>query len=148
MTNPASACFSSIPSPENILSLSYADSLTNKPLEKTFISYATDQYKDKVEPSMRCVKRCGNMYTAAICGGLASLISSKSPEELKGKRIGVFAYGGGCAASFYSIVVEGDITNIQKQLNLIERLNSMKVVPCEELAAAMEVSSPGVDRAY
>lgn len=35
-----------------------------------------------VEPGMDCCKRFGNMYTASLYGGLASLISNVGSDEL------------------------------------------------------------------
>lgn len=103
------------------------------------MTFSKESYKAAVDPGMRCAKRCGNMYTGSIFGGLASLLSTKTPEELKDKKISMFAYGSGCAASFYSIQVKGDTAEIRDKLNLLERLKSMKVVPCEDYVEAMKV---------
>lgn len=103
------------------------------------MTFAKESYKAAVDPGMRCAKRCGNMYTGSIFGGLASLLSTKAPEELKDKKISMFAYGSGCAASFYSIQVRGDTSEIREKLDLLARLQSMKVVPCEDYVEAMKV---------
>ena len=103
------------------------------------MTFAKESYKRTVDPGMRCAKRCGNMYTGSIFGGLASLVSTKTPEEMKGKRISMFAYGSGCAASFYSIVVKGDTSEIRDKLDLLNRLASMKLVPCQEYVSSMAV---------
>lgn len=88
---------------------------------------------------MKCARRCGNMYTASLYGGLASLIASVEPEELKGKRISMFAFGSGLASSFYTIKVKGDTTDIKEKMDLINRLDSMKVVPCQEYVDSLTV---------
>lgn len=46
----------------------------------------------------------GNSYTASLYVGLTSLLE-KTPEDLTGQRIGLFSYGSGCMASFFSGVV-------------------------------------------
>jgi hydroxymethylglutaryl-CoA synthase len=43
----------------------------------------------------------GNSYTASLYVGLASLLES-TPEDLTGQRIGLFSYGSGCMATFFS----------------------------------------------
>lgn len=81
------------------------------------------------------------MYTASLYGGLASLVSRVDPATLLGKRISMFAYGSGCASSFYAIRVKGDTTEIQEKMDLLGRLASMKVVPCEEYVSSLKASS-------
>ena len=139
LSNPTHSKFASVPSPNDILALSHKASLTDKALEKTFISLAASQYKTSVTPSMHCAKRCGNMYTASLYGGLASLISAVEPAEILGKRISMFAYGSGCASSYYCIRVKGDTTEIREKMDLLNRLASMKVVPCQEYVDALKL---------
>lgn len=88
---------------------------------------------------MKCARRCGNMYTASLYGGLASLLSSVEPSDLKGKRISMFAFGSGLASSFFTIKVKGDTTEIKDKLDLVRRLESMKVVPCQEYVDSLKV---------
>ena len=79
------------------------------------------------------------MYTASLYGGLASLVASVEPEELKDRRISMFAYGSGIASSFFTIRVKGDTTLIREKLDLVNRLASMKVVPCQEYVDSLKV---------
>jgi hydroxymethylglutaryl-CoA synthase len=51
----------------------------------------------------------------------------------------MFAYGGGLAASFYAFRVKGDTPKIREKLNLIKRLEGMKVVPCLEYVDALKL---------
>lgn len=46
----------------------------------------------------------GNSYTASLYVGLTSLLEH-TPEDLTGQRVGLFSYGSGCMASFFSGVV-------------------------------------------
>ncbi|EPQ56268.1 hydroxymethylglutaryl-CoA synthase [Gloeophyllum trabeum ATCC 11539] len=137
ISNPSAPKFAAIDT--SLLNVSPAASLTDKNLEKVFTGFAKDQYASRVAPSMHCAKRCGNMYTASLYGGLASLISAVEPSELKGKRISMFAYGSGAASSFYTIRVKGDTTEIREKMDLLNRLASMKVVPCQEYVDSLHL---------
>lgn len=134
---PSSSRFANIPSPEAILAMSHAASVTDKNLEKTFVAASKALYAKKVEPSMYCSKRLGNMYTASLYGCLASLLSAIEPSELRGKRLSMFAFGSGCAASFFTLRVKGDTSEIREKMNLLQRLKDMKVVPCQEYVDAL-----------
>ncbi|OAX39601.1 hydroxymethylglutaryl-CoA synthase [Rhizopogon vinicolor AM-OR11-026] len=137
LANPSAPQFANIPSPESILATSYTASLTDKNLEKTFIGASKATYAKKVEPGMACSKRLGNMYTGSLYGCLASVLSSVAPSELKGKRLSMFAFGSGCAASFFTLRVKGDTSEIREKMDLLARLASMKLVPCQEYVDAL-----------
>ena len=140
ITNPSAPQFTSVPDHESILATPYKSSLTDKIIEKTFIAASKPSWKAKVEPSMACSKRCGNMYTASLYGCLASLLSSVEPSELKDKRVSLFAFGSGYASSFFTLRVKGDTSEIREKLDLLARLKSIKVVPCQEYVDALAVS--------
>ena len=140
ITNPSAPQFANIPDHESILATPYKSSLTDKNIEKTFIAASKPSWKAKVEPTMACSKRCGNMYTASLYGCLASLLSSVEPSELKDKRVSLFAFGSGYASSFFTLRVKGDTSEIREKLDLLARLKSMKVVPCQEYVDALAVS--------
>ncbi|KAH9910975.1 hydroxymethylglutaryl-CoA synthase [Epithele typhae] len=123
--------------PRGVAAQPYKASLTDKNLEKTFMAIAKADYDTTVEKGMRCARRCGNMYTASLYGGLASLLASVEPAELKGKRISMFAFGSGIASSFFTIKVKGDTSEIRAKLDLVARLESMKLVPCQEYVDAL-----------
>ena len=65
--------------------MDHATSLTDKAVEKTFAGVAGPAFKARVTPTMRCAKRCGNMYTASLYGGLASLIASVLHDRFDGR---------------------------------------------------------------
>ena len=139
MSNPSHPRFANVPNPGAILAQPYKESLLDKTLEKTFMSVAKAEFESSVELSMKCARRCGNMYTASLYGGLASLVSSIEPQEFLGKRISMFAYGSGIASSFFVIKVKGDTSEIKKNLDLVNRLAAMKVVPCQEYVDSLKV---------
>jgi hydroxymethylglutaryl-CoA synthase len=131
--------YSDVPSPESITALSYDASVTDKSVEKTFINVAKSAFKTKVGPGMAASKRCGNMYTASLYSCLASLISTVEPSEIKDKRATLFAFGSGCAASFFSVKFKGDTTEIKEKMDLISRLAAMDVVPPQEFVDALKL---------
>jgi len=98
-----------------------------------------EDYAQRVAPSMRVAARCGNMYTGSLYGGLSSLVSTVEPQNLRGKRISMYAYGSGCASSFFTLRVKGDTSVIREKLDLINRLESIKVVPCQQFVDALAV---------
>lgn len=96
-------------------------------------------FDERVLPGLLAAKRLGNAYTGSLYLSLVSLLSNVDNQTLQGKRVALFAFGGGCAASFFSLVVKGDTSAMVQRLNLKERLESMRVASCEEYDAAMEV---------
>ncbi|WVQ69689.1 hydroxymethylglutaryl-CoA synthase [Kwoniella botswanensis] len=134
--NPSSPKFANVP---ETISVEKTKTYTDKVVEKTFVGIASEHYKSAVVPGSDCVARCGNMYTASLYGALASVLAS-APEGLEtGKRIGMYAFGSGCAASFYALRVVGSTKEIAGKLQLKERLASMDVRPCEEYVTALKL---------
>ncbi|KAG8735252.1 hypothetical protein FRC10_010821 [Ceratobasidium sp. 414] len=113
----------------------------NKAVEKAFMAVAKPGYAVSVAPSMACARRCGNLYTGSLYGGLASLLSHVPPEQLLGKRVLMFAFGGGVAASMYAIRIRQSPAAIVEKMDLLRRLESMSVTPVEEYMAAMELAT-------
>lgn len=139
MSNPSKPVFANVPDADATRATPYEKTLTDKNIEKTFVGLAKSIYATSVSPTMACAKRCGNMYTGSLYGGLASLLSSVPADQLVGKRVSMFAYGSGCAASFYSIRIKGSPKEIAEKMDLLARLKAMKVVPVEEYVSAMTV---------
>lgn len=79
------------------------------------------------------------MYTGSLYGGLASLLSRVDSEDLQGKHVSMFAFGSGCAASFFAFKVVGSTKEFQEKLDLVKRLADMKVVPPTEYVEAMNL---------
>lgn len=117
--------------------LSYEASLSDKTVEKTFVALAKELTKERVQPSLEVPTNTGNMYTGSLYAALASLLFYVGSEKLQGKRIGLFSYGSGLAASLFSVTVKGDISYITNKLNLAEKLSSRKIATPEEYEAAL-----------
>ncbi|BFZ56945.1 3-hydroxy-3-methylglutaryl coenzyme A synthase [Savitreella phatthalungensis] len=112
--------------------LDYETSVTDKALEKAFVTLSKKRYEERVAPGIYASQHVGNMYTASLYGGLVSLISSISSAELQGKRIGAYSYGSGLAASLFSFVVRGDLTKISSTCDLKKKLAGRAVLSPQE----------------
>ncbi|CAE6479620.1 unnamed protein product [Rhizoctonia solani] len=115
------------------------ETLGDKAFEKAFISIAKSGYETTVAPSMTVSKRCGNLYTGSLYTGLASLLSSVPPESLVGRRILMFGFGGGCAASMYALHIAQSPTHMVQKMDLLKRLSSMEVTSVKDYLFAMDI---------
>ncbi|KAG8962052.1 hypothetical protein FRC03_004641 [Tulasnella sp. 419] len=152
LSNSQSPLFTALNNQEEILSTPSSASVSSKLIEKSFLALSehTELFKSRVGPSLACAKRCGNMYTGSLYAGLASLLGNISSQELQGKRIAMFAFGGGCAASFFALRVVGATDVIREKLDLQRRLSQMKVSSCQEYSLAMGIrernhNAPGLN---
>jgi hydroxymethylglutaryl-CoA synthase len=114
-------------------------SYTDKNMERAFVNVSKDLFKQKAETALYAAKNIGNMYCASVYGGLAALISQVPSAELAGKRITLFSYGSGSAASMFSFIVRGDTTTIAKHINIVERLAARTKVAPADYAKVMEL---------
>lgn len=121
----------------NLAKLSPEESLTDKTVEKTFVALAKDLTKERVQPALQIPTNTGNLYTGSLYASLASLLYYVGNDKLQGKRIGLFSYGSGLAASLFSAVVKGDISHITNNLNFDKVLASRNYVSPEEYEAAL-----------
>ena len=135
LSNPSAEKFAGVP--QELKELDRATTLLNKDVEKAFIAASKDAFTAKVLPSTLTSKKLGNMYAGSLYGALASLLSTTDSATLQGKRVGLYSYGSGLAASFFSLRVTGDTSEIQKQLDLKNRLDQVEVRPCSEYIQAL-----------
>ncbi|ESP05401.1 hypothetical protein LOTGIDRAFT_102908 [Lottia gigantea] len=82
----------------------------DKQVESTFVKASQKVYEMKTKPSLLMSNQVGNMYTASLYGGLASLIGKETAENLAGKRIVLFSYGSGLASTLFSLRFSDDLT--------------------------------------
>ena len=88
-------------------------------------------FKDRVDPSLLFGRNLGNIYTGSLYIGLYSILLDKN-INLTGKRIFMFSYGSGCAASLFSLkVISPDYRNIQNSNvdALFNLTNRIKISP-------------------
>ncbi|KAM0750580.1 hydroxymethylglutaryl-CoA synthase [Meredithblackwellia eburnea MCA 4105] len=137
LSNPTAAKYASIP--PALGELDRSTTLLNKEVEKAFIALSAGDFKAKTGPSTLTSKKLGNMYTASVYGALASLIDTVPSAELQGKRVAMYSYGSGLAASFFSLRVRGDTSEMREKLQLKERLEKMVVRSCQEYLDALKL---------
>jgi hydroxymethylglutaryl-CoA synthase len=73
-------------------------------IEARFDELAEASYREQVLPALGAVARVGNTYTASLYLALANLIEAEG-RALGGRRLGLFSYGSGCCAEFFTGVV-------------------------------------------
>ncbi|KAF9900731.1 hypothetical protein BX616_002514 [Lobosporangium transversale] len=106
------------------------ESYYDKNLERAMMQFTKAEYQKKVIPSIYAATNVGNMYTASVWGCLSSLLSATPDENILNKRIGVFSYGSGSAATFFSLKVVGSTEKFRETLDIKARLdNRVKVTP-------------------
>ncbi|KAK4166463.1 hydroxymethylglutaryl-coenzyme A synthase C terminal-domain-containing protein [Cladorrhinum sp. PSN259] len=115
--------------PPEVRDMDYKKSLTDKVVEKTFMTLTKKRFQERVKPAIQVATQCGNMYCGSVWGGLASLIGHVDSSALEGKRIALFSYGSGLAASFFSLRVNGSTEKIAKTLDIPNRLLARRAVP-------------------
>lgn len=129
LNDSSSPAFADVPA--ELRDMEYQKSLTDKVVEKTFMALTKKRFNERVQPSIQVPTMCGNMYCASVYGGLVSLLSNVDSNTLQGKRMGVFSYGSGLASSLFSLKIVGSTENIQKTLDLQERLAARRTVAPE-----------------
>ena len=126
LQNPEAPAFKEV-APE-LKDIEYTASLSDKNVEKTFMALTKKRFTQRVQPAINVATMCGNMYCGSVYGGIVGLLSYIAPADLQGKKIGVFSYGSGLASSMFSLKVVGDVSEMQKQLNLKDRLEKRNIV--------------------
>lgn len=127
LNDPESPAFKEV-APE-LRDIEYKKSLSDKNVEKTFMALTKKRFAERVQPAIDVATMCGNMYCGSVYGGLVGLISNISPQQLLGKRLGVFSYGSGLASSMFSIKVVGDVSRLAEKVDLQQRLAARAIVP-------------------
>lgn len=59
----------------------------------------------RLDAGLALNREVGNSYTASLYLGLLSLLEN-DPEDLSGRRVGLFAYGSGCVGEFLTGIVQ------------------------------------------
>ncbi|KAL5017079.1 hypothetical protein ScPMuIL_006668 [Solemya velum] len=80
----------------------------DRSVETSFLKASKEIYESKTKPGLLISNQVGNMYTPSVYGGLASFLSSRTLSDVAGKRVVLFSYGSGLAASMFSLSVSED----------------------------------------
>lgn len=98
----------------------------DKAVEKAFMQHSLSLFESKTKPSLYVATNVGNMYTPSLYGGLVSFIVSSTAKDLAGKRVGLFSYGSGLVASFFSVKFHTDDSPNSSLSNLCRSQNDVK----------------------
>ncbi|OJJ51524.1 hypothetical protein ASPZODRAFT_12345 [Penicilliopsis zonata CBS 506.65] len=126
LADPSHQAFAEVPA--ELRDLDYTQSLSDKPLEKTFMGLTKKRYNERVRPGLEVATMCGNMYTATVYAGLAALLCLVPFDPSEPKRIGLFSYGSGLASSMFSAKIVGDVSHMVKNLDIPARLAARTVL--------------------
>jgi hydroxymethylglutaryl-CoA synthase len=102
-------------------------------------------YEKEVAPSLRFPSLVGNVYTGSLYLALASLLDAEA-AQLEGQRIGLFSYGSGCTAEFFSGRVAAGAGKMAAQLALAAPLDARTRLTVPEYEAIRHADG-AVDRA-
>ncbi|XP_066507839.1 hydroxymethylglutaryl-CoA synthase, cytoplasmic isoform X2 [Hoplias malabaricus] len=102
------------------------DTYFDRDVEKAFMKASAEMFEQKTKTSLLISNQNGNMYTPSVYGCLASVLAQHTPQQMAGQRIGVFSYGSGFAATFYSIRVTQDATPCSALDKLVSSLSDLK----------------------
>jgi hydroxymethylglutaryl-CoA synthase len=72
---------------------------------------AAASYRELAAPGLAAVSRVGNTYTASLYLCLAALLEAEG-GALAGRRVGLFSYGSGCCAEFFTGVVPDGVAGV------------------------------------
>ncbi|RWS19715.1 hydroxymethylglutaryl-CoA synthase 1-like isoform X1, partial [Leptotrombidium deliense] len=93
---------------ENLKNVKLEDTYFDKGVETTFVKLSSDLFATKTKPSLFLASEVGNMYTTSLYSCLVSYLLSKPLSKMEGKRLLLFSYGSGMAASMYTIKISSD----------------------------------------
>ena len=98
---------------------------------KILLKHFGDDWRNKCEIALALSKQLGNIYTGSLYLGLLSLICNQT-LDLTDKRVLMFSYGSGYAASMFVLRFKPGYKNIQRIAYYSDRLNSRVRVSAED----------------
>jgi hydroxymethylglutaryl-CoA synthase len=101
---------------------------------------AAASYAEQVAPSLVYPRLIGNIYTGSLYLALASTLA-EDPRDLAGKSIGLFSYGSGSCAEFFSGTVQiGAQARVRSSgwAKLIDAQRRLEIAEYEEILNARE----------
>jgi hypothetical protein len=88
-------------------------------------------YAALVEPSLGMARRVGNSYTASLYLCLAWLASLRG-RELPGREVGLFSYGSGCCAEFFTGRFAAEAAEAAARIGAVELLDARRALSVDE----------------
>ena len=107
-----------------------------------FRAVAERSYNEAVEPSLGAARVVGNTYTASLYLALAWLAEQRG-RAIEGQPVGLFSYGSGCCAEFFSGRFADDSAATAARIGLPELLDRRRALTVEEYEAFSRASAVG-----
>jgi hydroxymethylglutaryl-CoA synthase len=104
---------------------------------------AEASFRELAAPGLTAVARVGNTYTASLYLCLAALLEREG-VELAGRRLGLFSYGSGCCAEFFTGTVPRAIEQVA-DAGVAEHLARRTSVGVEEYERLVRAADSGGD---
>lgn len=101
--------------------------------ERFVRTHKLENGSEMIEPSLRYTPIIGNSYTASMYVGLASLLHSSN--ALAGKRVGLFSYGSGATAEFFTAQIVPGYEKFLHAADFQQQLHSRVPLTFEEYVA-------------
>jgi len=109
--------------------LSKEDSYMDKNLQKVLDEISVAGFNKQVDPSTLLARRLGNTYCGSLYGGLMSLLGNAADDLLK-KRILMFSYGSGLAATMFSLTPRSSLKPLLSKFDFSKKLDDrVQVAP-------------------
>src|SRR5581483_1880161 len=113
---------------------------------------AAASFRELVAPGLEAIARVGNCYTASLYFCLAALLEAQG-RRLGGRRLGLFSYGSGSCAEFFSGLVPASVAAVSDAgvAASLARRTYVDVAEYERLARAPETGGdppPGFAGAF
>jgi hydroxymethylglutaryl-CoA synthase len=115
--------------------LPLASTYNNRELFAAATTESAAEFKRRVLPALTLSKHTGNSYCGTLYFGLQSILAENAPEKLAGKRIGMFSYGSGLAATIFSLAA-GDVSRVTDR-SVIARLKQRVEATPQEFTDAL-----------
>ncbi len=111
--------------------------LLGRELDTLMAKHGAALFAQKTEPSRLIPRLVGNSYCASLFSGLISLLASPSASVRVGDRIGMFSYGSGAVATFFSLHILSSPANVVDATTLLADLHSRQKVPPADFKRAL-----------
>ena len=96
--------------------------VTQKNLREVVLNH---EFCEKLQPGLALNKKVGNIYTGSLYLSLASIINNRKSEDLQNKRVFLYSYGSGAAATIFTARFDKSF-NSDKFLNKQHLCHMMK----------------------
>ncbi len=100
-----------------------------------------ESFAAQVAPGIEAIARVGNMYTASLYFCLAALLEREG-RRLGGRRLGLFSYGSGSCAEFFTGTVPGSVGGVA-DAGIAAMLAARRAIDVAEYERALDAADAG-----